>query len=932
MRAIILLLSVFMAGSASAERLYNLATRGLVGTNDSVLIGGLIIVGDDPKTVLIRARGPSLQDFNVSGTLSDPWVQLFSGSMLLETNDNWQDHSRASEVPVSLAPSRANEAAMVATLDPGAYTAIVRGLNGTVGVGIVEIFDLDEGTTRLANVSTRGSIGTADDVLIGGLIISGSEDKTIVVRAMGPSLVAFGVPGTLADPMVQVFAGPDLIETNDNWQDHALASQLPVNLHPTEALESAVMMTLAPGAYTAVVRGVGDTTGIGLVEVFEVRDDTDTDNDGTPDFSDPDDDNDGVDDAQDAFPLDSQETVDTDGDGIGNNADTDDDGDGLSDSAETAGSTDPLIADTDGDGVNDGDDMYPLDPSESADSDGDGIPNNQDADDNNDGITDGLIRFATVPLGAEVTGLFVTDDGTLFFNLQHPDASNTATDSAGRRADRGTVGYVAGLNLHETPTTIPSTPVPSRTSTRQTTQTAAGNYVVLGQQGDTFAGALPHGLAAIRSADDSTTVVASDMPDFNGFIPLAPDSGYLFTNWEWFPGGMSRIKLDRNGSTMTWSVDTSDIMMVDFGTWGTLANCFGSVTPWGTPLTSEEWGGPANNPTSTKTWNSPNTFDSTRMALEEYVGGFPNPYRYQWLVEIINPTSVNPLPVKRYAMGRYYHENGVCLPDGKTCYMSEDDSYGALYKFVADTANDLSSGTLYAAKLAQSPGNDPATTTFDVTWIELGSASDAEIEAWVAEYDDIDTSDYVGGRSNYISTLDISAWARADATYPTTSSAGTVTAGRAMDNRIAFLESNIAADEKGATTEFQKLEGIDVNYDRAQEAATGEDLVPGETVTTAYVYFAISDFSNGMTDNIGDIRLSDDVGACGGVYRMPLDSNYDATRIEPAVMGADETSGDCDTRFIAQPDNIRVMQDGRVLIGEDGGQTNNALWLFDPNY
>ena len=321
MRPIILLLSVFMAGSASAERLYNLATRGLVGTNDSVLIGGLIIVGDDPKTVLIRARGPSLQDFNVSGTLSDPWVQLFSGSMLLETNDNWQDHSRASEVPVSLAPSRANEAAMVATLDPGAYTAIVRGLNGTVGVGIVEIFDLDEGTTRLANVSTRGSIGTADDVLIGGLIISGSEDKTIVVRAMGPSLVAFGVPGTLADPMVQVFAGPDLIETNDNWQDHALASQLPVNLHPTEALESAVMMTLAPGAYTAVVRGVGDTTGIGLVEVFEVRDDTDTDNDGTPDLSDPDDDNDGVDDAQDAFPLDSQETVDTDGDGIGNNAD-----------------------------------------------------------------------------------------------------------------------------------------------------------------------------------------------------------------------------------------------------------------------------------------------------------------------------------------------------------------------------------------------------------------------------------------------------------------------------------------------------------------------------------------------------------------------------------------------------------------------------------
>ena len=151
-----------------------------------------------------------------------------------------------------------------------------------------------------------------------------------------------------------------------------------------------------------------------------------------------------------------------------------------------------------------------------------------------------------------------------------------------------------------------------------------------------------------------------------------------------------------------------------------------------------------------------------------------------------------------------------------------------------------------------------------------------------------------------------------------------------MDDRIAFLESRKAARAKGATAEWRKFEGININTTRAQ--ALVED---GDANTTAYVYFAISDIDRGMIDGVGDIQLNDRVKDCGGVYRMALEDNYDVSRIEPVIMGAAERNvegiEECDANGLSQPDNVVVLEDGRILIGEDGGQANNTLWMYDPS-
>jgi cyclophilin family peptidyl-prolyl cis-trans isomerase len=257
-------------------RLSNISTRGLVKIADEVMIGGVIITGDTAKTVVVRARGLSLQaaDPNLTGLLSDPFVQLFRGADLIDSNDNWESHSRASEVPENLRPTRTEEAALVATLEPGAYTAIVRGLSEGQGVGIVEIFEVTNGdTSKLSNISTRGFVGTDDDVLIGGVIIAGDEDKTVTIRARGPSLIDAdpNLQNLLADPLVQLFnSSGELIDSNDNWNDHSSAASLRADLQPSRSVESAITRTLAPGAYTAIVRGVANSTGIGIVEVFEI--------------------------------------------------------------------------------------------------------------------------------------------------------------------------------------------------------------------------------------------------------------------------------------------------------------------------------------------------------------------------------------------------------------------------------------------------------------------------------------------------------------------------------------------------------------------------------------------------------------------------------------------------------------------------------------
>ncbi len=252
-----------------ASTLTNISTRGRVSTGNSVMIGGFIITGTSPKQVLIRARGPSMAG-NLSGTLSDPTINLHSGQTIIATNDNWRDTQQSAIQATGLAPADNREAAILITLDPGAYTAIVRGVGGTSGIGIVEVFDIDSASTStLTNISTRGGVGTGNDVMIGGFIITGTNPKQVLIRARGPSM-AGNLSGTLSDPTVNLHSGQTIIATNDDWRDTQQSAIQATGLAPADNRESALLITLDPGPYTAIVRGVSATTGIGIVEVFEV--------------------------------------------------------------------------------------------------------------------------------------------------------------------------------------------------------------------------------------------------------------------------------------------------------------------------------------------------------------------------------------------------------------------------------------------------------------------------------------------------------------------------------------------------------------------------------------------------------------------------------------------------------------------------------------
>ena len=253
-------------------RLFNISTRMRVLTGDDVLIGGFIIGGSTPKTVVVRARGPSLAAAGVPGVLANPVLNLYSGSTLLASNDDWQASSSAATVEASgFAPADPREAAIHRTLNPGAYTAIVSGVGGTTGVGIIEVFEVNASAVPLINISTRGAVHTGDNVMIGGFIIQGSGPQTVVVRARGPSLAAHGVPNLLMNPVLNLYSGSTLVGSNDDWQTAANQATLAASgFAPAEAQESAIYITLNPGAYTAIVSGAGGTTGVGIVEVFAV--------------------------------------------------------------------------------------------------------------------------------------------------------------------------------------------------------------------------------------------------------------------------------------------------------------------------------------------------------------------------------------------------------------------------------------------------------------------------------------------------------------------------------------------------------------------------------------------------------------------------------------------------------------------------------------
>ena len=262
-------LIVTVLANASSQ-LLNLSTRLNVGTGDNVLIGGFIVTGTHSKKVLLRAIGPSLP---LRGQLENPVLELHDASgAVVTTNDDWQTNTNKQEIiDTGIPPIDPKESALLLTLDPGAYTAIVSGVDDGTGVGLVEIYDIDQENGSVENISTRGAIGTEDSVLIGGFISDGVVGN-VLVRALGPSLAGAGVAGVLSDPVLELYDNQgNLIASNDDWQESQRDQIESTGIPPTDKHESAIFATLPGSAYTAIVRGKDNSTGIGLVETYRLE-------------------------------------------------------------------------------------------------------------------------------------------------------------------------------------------------------------------------------------------------------------------------------------------------------------------------------------------------------------------------------------------------------------------------------------------------------------------------------------------------------------------------------------------------------------------------------------------------------------------------------------------------------------------------------------
>jgi hypothetical protein len=249
--------------------LLNISTRVRVRGGDNVMIGGFVIDGYANKDVVFRALSPSLADLGVAHTLPDPELEVYdSTGALIAQNDNWTSLPPGT-VPEGLEPSYPAEAVVVANLAPGSYTAILRSVDGTEGNALCELYDLLPGNSQVRNISTRGQAGTGDDVMIGGFIVGGTAPGKVMIRAIGPSLSAFGVSGVLPDPVLELHdKDGSLIYLNDNWRAEQAQQIIDSGLAPNDENESAIIATLTPGAYTAIVYDSAGNEGVALVEIY----------------------------------------------------------------------------------------------------------------------------------------------------------------------------------------------------------------------------------------------------------------------------------------------------------------------------------------------------------------------------------------------------------------------------------------------------------------------------------------------------------------------------------------------------------------------------------------------------------------------------------------------------------------------------------------
>jgi PKD repeat protein len=266
--------------SPTPARLLNISSRLRVQTGDNVLIGGFIVDGLTPKRIIVRAIGPSItvNGTPLAGRLADPVLELYNESnQLIASNDNWKNQTvpaDKTEIEGSgLAPTDDNEPAISRIINPGEYTAIVRGKNNTTGIALVEVYDRNADTdSKFANISTRGFVESGDNVLIGGFILgSQNGNARILTRSIGPSLKP-GLAQAMDDPTLELFdQNGTSMATNDNWKDAPNRAEIEATgLAPTKDAESAILMSVPPTPYTAIVRGKNNTTGIALVELYNV--------------------------------------------------------------------------------------------------------------------------------------------------------------------------------------------------------------------------------------------------------------------------------------------------------------------------------------------------------------------------------------------------------------------------------------------------------------------------------------------------------------------------------------------------------------------------------------------------------------------------------------------------------------------------------------
>ncbi|HND60968.1 MAG TPA: immunoglobulin domain-containing protein [Opitutaceae bacterium] len=275
------------ATTTHTDRLVNISTRGLVGDGDKAMIAGFVISGSQSKSVLVRASGPTLTGYGLSGAMDDPVLKIYRGQDVILSNDNWSTSADASLIASTAArvggfaqQSGSKDAALITSLTPGVYSAQVTRADGSAtGVALVEVYDASVApgaeVQKVINISTRGEVGTGEKIMIAGFVVSGNAPKRVLIRAVGPTLGGYGVTGTLADPLLKLYQGETVIASNDDWgtigsaasDAAALVGAFPLN---SGSKDAALLLTLAPGVYSAQVSGVGGTTGVALIEVYEV--------------------------------------------------------------------------------------------------------------------------------------------------------------------------------------------------------------------------------------------------------------------------------------------------------------------------------------------------------------------------------------------------------------------------------------------------------------------------------------------------------------------------------------------------------------------------------------------------------------------------------------------------------------------------------------